>query len=768
MTRRRSAATAARGDSGGGDRPAEASGEAAPLLASCVGPIGLVYDLDGALGFPAPRQLLRRVRGLLGPSAWDRRSVLGMRGLLLQLTAAWPDAPVFYLTAVPSRFAGLIRRRLRQDVHPPGTLLTAGGLVPGWLVGRGGDAKRRALRQLMSSMPQVQWVLIGDDGQDDPDLYAELAAAFPGRVAAVALRQVVGRDREGRAGAPLPDRVSGVPVVRAPNAEELLPLLRASLGLGPPAGDGPGGATPHWLLIAAERGNDATRLRAWTEGNAVRPLLHGRTYFPVLADALAGAGAGDLVAVLGWRGDGDERLTSGGLTVAQALSGAARRGARVRGLLWRSHSSALQYSATESRQLALAVNNATGQVLLDQRVRALGSHHQKLVVVRHPTRPGDDVAFLGGIDLAHSRGDDARHTGDPQTTSFAAVYGPHAAWHDVQVQLRGPAVREAEEVFRERWEDPAALTRLLWHVLPDWLHGLPRTAAPLPPAPPDPPPAGSCAVQLLRTYPRRRPRYPFAPRGERSVARAYAKALSRAQRIVYVEDQYLWSIDVARVFAAALHRAPRLHLIAVVPRHPDQEGLFYLGPARLGHAGALAMVHSAGGPRVQVLDVENPAGLPVYVHSKVCIVDDVWATVGSDNFNRRSWTHDSELTAAVLDDERDEREPADPGGLGDGARRFARQLRLDLLREHLDLDDDTDLLDPDRAADAVRDSAATLDAWYADGCRGPRAPGRLRTHAPGHAAGDVLPWHRRLPGLAYRAVLDPDGRPLGMRLRRTF
>ena len=65
-------------------------------------------------------------------------------------------------------------------------------------------------------------------------------------------------------------------------------------------------------------------------------------------------------------------------------------------------------------------------------------------------------------------------------------------------------------------------------------------------------------------------------------------------------------------------------------------------------------------------------------------IDDVWASVGSDNFNRRSWTHDSELSCAVIDDTRDDRSPPDPGGLGDGARLFARDLRLRLLREHLD------------------------------------------------------------------------------------
>ena len=43
-------------------------------------------------------------------------------------------------------------------------------------------------------------------------------------------------------------------------------------------------------------------------------------------------------------------------------------------------------------------------------------------------------------------------------------------------------------------------------------------------------------------------------------------------------------------------------------------------------------------------------GYPIYVHAKLCIIDDEWAKVGSDNINRRSWTHDSELACAVVDE----------------------------------------------------------------------------------------------------------------------
>ncbi|MGE2726080.1 phosphatase domain-containing protein [Mycolicibacterium pulveris] len=721
--------------------------------------LGVVYDVDGVLRLASPRRQLRRLRAALRRSGRDRRSVLSMPRLVQEVTASHPDADVFYLTAVPDRFAQRIINFLHRDGYPSGTVLTSGRpLALGWLLGAALDRKRAELDRLAEQHPHLRWVLIGDDAGHDVDLFSDFTSSHPDRVAVIALRRATDE------GEPWADRPA-VPVVSAPNGEEMLPSLRAALSLGDPKSTGIG----DWFLTSSERGNDASGLRGWTTGNAARPLVHGRTYFAVLADALNGTGHGDLVLFAGWRADSDELLADAGPTVAEALAGAAGRGALVRGLLWRSHLELLGYHVTQNRTLATELADADAKVLLDQRIRALGSHHQKFIVIRRAGNHADDVAFVGGIDLDRGSRDDADHHGDPQSTASDDEYGPTPARHDVQLEVRGPAVRELEEVFRARWNEKTPLSRLPWHLISDRIHGLPRTASPLPAPTAAPPPDGTCAVQILTTYPRRRPAHPFAPHGERSIARAYAKALARACRLVYIEDQYLWSVDVARIFAAALQRSPQLHLIAVVPRRVDQK--VARGAAELGQQEALTMVRSAGGDRVQIFDVENDQGRPIYVHAKVCIIDDVWAAVGSNNLNNRSWTHDSELTAAVLDDNRDPRTPADPAGLGDGARRFARQLRLDLMREHLGRDTDDGLLDPDVAADTVRRQAAALDAWYAGGCHGPKPPGRLRRHHLGRQqpmASVASVFQRWISVPAYRVVLDPDGRPPAMRLRRAY
>jgi phosphatidylserine/phosphatidylglycerophosphate/cardiolipin synthase-like enzyme len=242
--------------------------------------------------------------------------------------------------------------------------------------------------------------------------------------------------------------------------------------------------------------------------------------------------------------------------------------------------------------------------------------------------------------------------------------------------------------------------------------------------------------------------------------------VQRARSLIYLEDQYLWSKQVSQLFADALANNPDLHLIAVVPRHPDVDGRWALPPNQVGRQQAIETCRAADPRRVHIFDIENHMGTPVYVHAKVCVIDDVWACVGSDNFNRRSWTHDSELSCAVLDDTRDQREPRDPAGRGDGARVFARNLRLRLLAEHLDLapHDDVDLIDPAAAVEAVTASAQALQDWHDGGRTGPRPPGRLRPHQPERLGRLTQAWAKPV----YRAVYDPDGRSYRDRLRRRW
>ena len=158
-------------------------------------------------------------------------------------------------------------------------------------------------------------------------------------------------------------------------------------------------------------------------------------------------------------------------------------------------------------------------------------------------------------------------------------------------EVHGPAVADLVETFRERWNDQTPLERT--HLRLGGItgratreQGLPD---PLPAYDASPPATGTHAVQVLRTYPAKRPPYPFAPDGERSIARMYSKVLERARSFIYVEDQYFWSEEIASLYEAALKRAPDLHIIVVVPRHPDRNGMIS-GPTNTSVPGGASTV----------------------------------------------------------------------------------------------------------------------------------------------------------------------------------
>lgn len=566
-----------------------------------------------------------------------------------------------------------------------------------------------------------------------------------------------------------------------------------------PVGDDVGDEA-RWLLTRTERGNPDTHLddphlddpdatpsadpdAAWTTGNRVHAHVDGASYLAALHRVLEATGPGDLVLFTDWMGDASLRLTGEpGSEVVEVLGRAERRGADVVGLVWRSHTDQVGFFAADNRHLGEQLGRRGADVALDMRVRPGGSHHQKFVVVRHADDPARDVAFVGGIDLARNRRDDSRHLGDPQGRPLTAEYGERAPWHDVQLELRGPVVAGVETTFRERWEDPTPLTRAPWRRVADALRRVEHDPQPLPAQRPAPPVAGDQTVQLLRTYPQLSPRrgYAFARRGERSVARGYSKAIAQADELVYIEDQFFWSHrtehnlpwrrrsstneprgnDVVAAVEQQLAARPGLRVVIVVPRFPDKDGVNRAAQVLARHR-ALKRLHDVNADRVAVYWLENVEGTPVYVHAKVCVVDDTWSTTGSDNFNRRSWTHDSELTAAVLDPE------------------HARTLRLRLAAEHLGRLPEPSAAEPDPQVDLAvmvdcksgegmfeqfAEHARRLDAWHRGGRRGERPPGHLR-RLPLEKPPLLL---RGVARVLLSTVHDPDGRPRDLRRTHSY
>lgn len=153
--------------------------------------IGVISDVDDTVMVTAlPRPLL---------AAWNtfvldehaRMAVPGMAVLYERLTTAHPGAPVFYLSTGAWNVAPTLTRFLSRHLYPAGPLLlTNWGPTHDRWFRSGMEHKRGTLTRLAREFPHVKWLLVGDDGQHDQEIYAEFAATHPENVAAVAIRRL--------------------------------------------------------------------------------------------------------------------------------------------------------------------------------------------------------------------------------------------------------------------------------------------------------------------------------------------------------------------------------------------------------------------------------------------------------------------------------------------------------------------------------------------------------------------------------------------------
>ncbi|MEP7055100.1 MAG: phospholipase D family protein [Actinomycetota bacterium] len=350
------------------------------------------------------------------------------------------------------------------------------------------------------------------------------------------------------------------------------------------------------------------------EGNDLQVLIDGQHVFSEIVKALKGAKS--YVHIAGWHLEPDFQLARDGerTSVREILADLAER-VDVRVLLW-AGPPVPAFRPTRAMIRAVRDELTAGtriRCVLDSRERTMHCHHEKLVIV------DGDVAFVGGVDLTSLSGDrwdTNRH--EPRSG---------IGWHDAATQMHGPIVADVAQHFRQRWQEAAG--------------------EPLP-TPVAPPPAGEIQVQLLRTVPERV--YKFSPRGEFGILEGYLRALRSAQHFVYLENQFLWSTEIAGVIMEKLRNPPSdtFRVLLMLPAKPNDGADTTRG--QLGalieadnHAGRLLAVttHSHSGDRTG----------PVYVHAKIGIVDDKWLTVGSANLNEHSLLNDTEINVATCDAE---------------------------------------------------------------------------------------------------------------------
>ncbi|MBA8793176.1 phosphatidate phosphatase APP1 [Friedmanniella endophytica] len=152
---------------------------------------GVVSDIDDTVMVTAlPRPLL---------AAWHtfvvnehaRTATPGMAVLYEWLSSEHAGSPVIYLSTGAWNVAPTLTRFLSRNLYPAGPLLlTDWGPTRDRWFRSGTEHKRGNLARLAEEFPRIKWLLIGDDGQHDEEIYGEFLAQHPDHVAAVAIRQL--------------------------------------------------------------------------------------------------------------------------------------------------------------------------------------------------------------------------------------------------------------------------------------------------------------------------------------------------------------------------------------------------------------------------------------------------------------------------------------------------------------------------------------------------------------------------------------------------
>lgn len=265
-----------------------------------------------------------------------------------------------------------------------------------------------------------------------------------------------------------------------------------------------------------------------------------------------------------------------------------------------------------SRRMRFAIDGAhpTGSV-----------HHQKIAVI------DDAVAFCGGVDLTIDRWDTSVHEhGSRNRRTVGRSYGPR---HEVAAAVDGAAARALAEQARDRWR--AATGQDLAPVEAKhatWPTGLK-------------PSLRGVDVGIARTLPE------LAGRPEvREVEALNLAAIAAARQTIYLENQYLAARRLVEALAARLTEDDGPEVVIVLPRRSESP-LEQQAMDSARHRLIQVLWEADDHGRLGIYWPVTDGGTPIYVHSKVMVVDDRLLRVGSSNFNNRSMGFDSECDLAI-------------------------------------------------------------------------------------------------------------------------
>jgi cardiolipin synthase A/B len=211
--------------------------------------------------------------------------------------------------------------------------------------------------------------------------------------------------------------------------------------------------------------------------------------------------------------------------------------------------------------------------------------HRKILVV------DDEIAFTGGLNIAND---------------YASIEEGGVGWHDMHCQVTGLIVRDLARLFRRNWIRSGG------------------TSYPPPGKPSELSPGGSIVRLLENTARRHRPTF----------RRAYLHVIRAARKSIRIENAYfLPDRGVRRALIRAARRG--LDVQVIVPGRSDVKIIEWAS--------------------LYVLRGLSKHGIKIWrwrgdmMHAKTAVIDSIWSTIGSYNFDSQSRFNNLELTVEILD-----------------------------------------------------------------------------------------------------------------------
>ncbi|MEQ8691123.1 MAG: phosphatidylserine/phosphatidylglycerophosphate/cardiolipin synthase family protein [Pseudomonadales bacterium] len=333
-------------------------------------------------------------------------------------------------------------------------------------------------------------------------------------------------------------------------------------------------------------------------------------------------------------------------TALSVFERAARRGIDVRLIFWRPeddneiHRRNAFWGSTEHFEL-LAKQYPNINIRWDRAAPGYCQHQKSWLIDADSDWA---TSFVGGINLNPNSlvppGHDYSNSGSELQN------------HDVYVELRGPSVADVHHNFVQRWNEASERAdhtgRFGERAQEDLL--FPNRA---------PDSCGTALVQIQRTIRNGLYENGHAPvdgqrfditEGERTNFDQYCAAIDAAERTIYIENQYIEVAPIVSALKDALSRD--VEVVVVLPVTPDYSlRAVDMTDERIAFLALRSTLSEHENFTLCGLATDDGDGgrVPVYVHSKLMIIDGEFATVGSCNLHQYSLYGNGELNAAIQD-----------------------------------------------------------------------------------------------------------------------